>query len=80
MLATFGALAPVFLLIALGWVRRARLCHPGDDFWPAAERLVYFVLLPAPWFLTTAADLGALDPLLSARTKAAMRSMTTARA
>ena len=63
MLATFGALVPVFLLIALGWVLRAR-GFPGDDFWPAAERLVYFVLFPALLFLTTAAaDLSALDLL-----------------
>ena len=63
MLATFGALAPVFLLIALGWALRAR-GFPGDHFWPAAERLVYFVLFPALLFLTTAgADLRALDLL-----------------
>jgi hypothetical protein len=54
MLATFGALAPVFLLIALGWALRAR-GFPGDAFWPAAERLVYVVLFPALLFLTTAA-------------------------
>jgi malonate transporter and related proteins len=68
MVATFGALAPVFILIALGWLLRAR-GFPGDQFWPAAERLVYFVLFPALLFLTTAAaDLGALDllPLASA--------------
>ena len=60
MLATFGALAPVFILIALGWLLRTR-GFPGDQFWPAAERLVYFVLFPALLFLTTAAaDLGAL--------------------
>src|SRR5687767_8312844 len=53
MLTTFGALAPVFLLIALGRVLRAR-GFPGDAFWPAAERLVYFVLFPALLFLTTA--------------------------
>jgi malonate transporter len=63
MLATFGALAPVFLLIALGWVLRTR-GFPGAGFWPAAERLVYFVLFPPLLFLTTAAaDLGALDLL-----------------
>ena len=68
MVATFGALAPVFILIALGWLLRAR-GFPGDQFWPAAERLVYFVLFPALLFLTTAAaDLGALAllPLASA--------------
>jgi predicted permease len=53
MLTTFGALAPVFLLIALGWLLRAR-GFPGEAFWPAAERLVYFVLFPALLFLTTA--------------------------
>ena len=63
MLATFGALAPVFILIALGWLLRAR-GFPGDHFWPAAERLVYFVLFPPLLFLTTAAaDLAALDLL-----------------
>jgi len=53
MLTTFGALAPVFLLIALGWLLRAR-GFPGEAFWPAAERLVYFVLFPALLFLVTA--------------------------
>lgn len=53
MLTTFGALAPVFLMIALGWLLRAR-GFPGEAFWPAAERLVYFVLFPALLFLTTA--------------------------
>jgi malonate transporter len=63
MLATFGALAPVFLLIALGWLLRAR-GFPGDHFWPAAERLVYFVLFPALLFLTiAAADLDGLNLL-----------------
>ena len=63
MIATFGALAPVFILIALGWLLRAR-GFPGDHFWPAAERLVYFVLFPPLLFLTTAAaDLAALDLL-----------------
>jgi predicted permease len=63
MLATFGALAPVFILIALGWLLRTR-GFPGDHFWPAAERLVYFVLFPPLLFLTTAAaDLAAFDLL-----------------
>jgi malonate transporter and related proteins len=53
MLTTFGALAPVFILIALGWLLRAR-GFPGEAFWPAAERLVYYVLFPALLFLTTA--------------------------
>lgn len=46
MLATFGALAPIFVLIALGWLLRAG-DFPGAAFWPGAERLVYWVLFPA---------------------------------
>jgi malonate transporter and related proteins len=53
MLTTFAALAPVFLLIALGRVMRA-LGFPGVAFWPAAERLVYYVLFPALLFLICA--------------------------
>jgi malonate transporter and related proteins len=55
MLATFGALAPVFLLIALGRGLRAA-GFPGDAFWPAAERLVYYLLFPALLFLTCASS------------------------
>ena len=53
MLTTFGALAPVFLLIALGWLLRAR-GFPGDTFWPDAERIVYWILFPALLLATTA--------------------------
>lgn len=55
-----AALSPVVLLIALGAVmRRRRFLDPG--FWPQAERLSYFVLLPSLFFhgLVTA-DIGAL--------------------
>lgn len=68
MAETFGALAPVFLLIALGAALRTRGV-PEAGFWPGAERLVYMLLLPALLFRTTArADLLALDvlPLVSA--------------
>ena len=41
-----GALGPIFLLILLGLGLR-RLGFPGDGFWPAAERLTYFLLFPA---------------------------------
>jgi predicted permease len=50
---TFGALAPIFLLIALGWLLRSR-GFLGASFWPGAERLVYWVLFPALLLLTTA--------------------------
>ena len=43
------ALAPTAALIALGQgLRRIVLVH--DSFWPQAERLVYYVLLPALFF------------------------------
>jgi predicted permease len=63
MLTTFGALAPIFLLIALGWLLRER-GFPGDAFWPGAERLVYWVLFPPLLLLTTAtSDLTGLRTL-----------------
>src|ERR687891_862396 len=63
MLTSFGALGPIFLLIALGWLLRAR-GFPGDAFWPGAERLVYWVLFPPLLLLTTAgSDLTGLRTL-----------------
>ncbi|MGH6912955.1 MAG: AEC family transporter, partial [Geminicoccales bacterium] len=53
MLTTFGALAPVFLMIALGRLLAAR-GFPTPAFWPAAERLVYWVLFPALLLVITA--------------------------
>jgi malonate transporter and related proteins len=41
-----GALGPIFALILLGLGLR-RGGFPGDGFWPAAERITYFVLFPA---------------------------------
>lgn len=41
----FAALLPIALLILLGHLLR-RFGFPGDAFWPQAERLAYFVLLP----------------------------------
>jgi predicted permease len=55
MLTTFGALAPVFLLIALGWLLRVR-GFLGVSFWSGAERLVYWILFPALLLLTTASS------------------------
>ncbi len=46
MTAILGALAPVGLVIALGWVLR-RTGIPGAGLWAPAERLTYYVLLPA---------------------------------
>ncbi|MGE5545784.1 MAG: AEC family transporter [Solirubrobacterales bacterium] len=41
-----AALAPIFLLILLGWGVRATAFVP-DAFWAPAEKLTYFVLFPA---------------------------------
>jgi len=61
MAAVILALSPVFAVIVLGAGMR-RLRFPGEQFWPAAERLVYFVLFPALLFRTIAgADLGAVQ-------------------
>lgn len=44
-----AALSPVVLLIALGFVMRRR-GFLAEGFWPQAERLSYFVLLPSLFF------------------------------
>ncbi len=46
MIAALSALAPVGLVIALGWVLK-RSGFPGDGFWQPAERVTYYVLMPA---------------------------------
>ena len=44
------ALAPIVLLIAMGaWLKRSRFLE--DRFWAQAERLGYYVLLPALFLL-----------------------------
>lgn len=58
--AVLTALVPVALLIALGYALR-RNAFVDDGFWPQAERVCYYVLLPALFIhgLSTA-ELGAL--------------------
>lgn len=46
MFTIVAALAPIFLLILLGWATRAR-GFLTDSFWVPAERLTYYVLFPA---------------------------------
>ena len=46
MTGVVGAIAPIFLLIVAGYVLKRR-GFPGDGFWAPAERLSYFVFLPA---------------------------------
>lgn len=45
MAAILGALAPIFLLILLGWAFRVRHWLT-DAFWVPAEKLTYYVLFP----------------------------------
>lgn len=49
MATAFGALSPVFALVALGFGLR-KFGFPGAGFWPVAEKLTYFVLFPALLF------------------------------
>jgi len=77
MVSTLGALAPVFLMIALGWLLR-RAGIPGDAFWPGAERLVYRVLFPALLFLVTAGSPFAGFRVLPVATALALGVLVTA--
>ncbi|MDX1483805.1 MAG: AEC family transporter [Alphaproteobacteria bacterium] len=49
MTSAWAALAPVFALVALGFVLK-RIGFPGAGFWPVAEKLTYFLLFPALLF------------------------------
>jgi hypothetical protein len=46
MLQIIQVILPVFLLIAVGYALRKK-GFPGEGFWAPAEKLTYFVLLPA---------------------------------
>jgi hypothetical protein len=46
MFAIAETIAPIFLMIVIGFAFR-RFGFPGDGFWLPAERLAYYVLLPA---------------------------------
>ncbi|MBB6254615.1 AEC family transporter [Nitrospirillum iridis] len=61
MLQVLTALAPTFLLIAIGFgLKRSRLIDPA--FWGAAERLIYYLLFPALLIDGTAkTDLSGMD-------------------
>ncbi len=46
MLAIAATILPIFLLIVVGYVFK-KTGFPGDGFWAPAEKLTYYVLLPA---------------------------------
>lgn len=68
MTAILLALAPIFLLIVLGWgMKRSDFVPEG--FWGPAEKITYYVFFPALLLVNAAtADLGALDvmPMMAA--------------
>ena len=78
MTGVVGAVAPIFLLIVAGFVCKWR-GFPGDGFWMPAERLIYFILLPALIVHTLAgADLAGIRIGALAITIVAMALATTA--
>ena len=48
-----SSLLPVFLIIICGYVLK-KSKFPGNDFWPGAERTVYYILFPALLFSSSA--------------------------
>jgi malonate transporter len=65
MLTVALILAPVFLLICTGYALR-RGGIPSEEFWNLNDRLVYFVLMPALFFVRISeADLSAPGLALS---------------
>jgi predicted permease len=71
------AVLPIFLLIFLGFLAKARR-FPGEGFWEPAERLIYFALLPALLVTTLAdADLSGLNaPAMAGAIAAATVALT----
>lgn len=51
--SVLASLLPVFLIIICGYVLK-KSKFPGDDFWPGAERIVYYILFPALLFSSSA--------------------------
>ncbi|WP_328824868.1 AEC family transporter [Pseudomonas schmalbachii] len=70
MTALFQALWPLFALIIGGHAMR-RTGFPGEAFWPAAERLNYFILFPALLF-SSLANAPLHDPGLARQALAVM--------
>ena len=61
MLTVLEGLGPIFALVVLGYILRAR-AFVSEAFWPPAEKLTYFILFPALLLHSVAtADLGSLE-------------------
>ena len=51
--SVLASLLPVFLIIICGYgLKKSKF--PGDNFWPGAERIVYYILFPALLFSSSA--------------------------
>ncbi|HEX6959781.1 MAG TPA: AEC family transporter [Ferrovibrio sp.] len=56
------AIVPIFLVIAIGTVMK-RTKFPGDEFWPLADKMTYYVFFPALLVENLSkAKLGDIDP------------------
>jgi predicted permease len=70
-----AALWPLFILIVAGYAMRS-VGFPGEEFWPGAERLNYFVLFPALLF----GSLASAPPAGGAGGRAGLRASAAAAA
>ena len=67
MIAGFLALAPVAMIIALGWGLK-RAGFPGDGFWAPAERLTYYLFMPGliiGGLARASADIATVAPMIA---------------
>lgn len=46
MIHIFTALIPIFSLIMIGYFFK-RIKFPSHDFWPQADKLTYYILMPS---------------------------------
>jgi predicted permease len=42
----FSSLIPIFSLIVIGYLFK-KISFPSHDFWPMADKLTYYILMPA---------------------------------
>ena len=42
----FSSLIPIFSLIVMGYLFK-KISFPSNDFWPMADKLTYYILMPA---------------------------------
>src|SRR5574344_1781531 len=47
----FSSLIPIFSLIVIGYLFK-KISFPSQDFWPMADKLTYYILMPALLVLT----------------------------